>query len=333
MTTANHFAIVLSSFHLSSLSHLHPVFLSRMETTSPASTSPAVSSPADAVSPTTPSTTPNEPAKHLLLRRYTPADRVGALVLVGETTSERRSLANRYLFRHPMFLVSLVPLFAFVFKRFDLVQDLGTVVLLMMGFVMAVMSLFSRLTEELREKTNEVVKGKFLEEADYGFVALYGNKIIGVVTMKYVEIKDKEDIDPLTHASTNASSTATARPSITARAVPGSPSTAASKKSTAAAADKLGIVTSWAVVKRYRHVGLGADLLSYVLRAAAQDKCSSVLVQILSLEAAARSSLVEIGFDVLSVTKLAGALGKLGVALETYAIAPLEWAKKSNTKL
>ncbi|KAK9489310.1 hypothetical protein V1508DRAFT_428418 [Lipomyces doorenjongii] len=270
-----------------------------MSTTS----TPAASSP-----PPSPSPKSETPSKHLLIRRYVPTDHTSAVKLVAEGYAQRRSLANSRIFRHPYFYTVLLPLLAIVFAQYDIKENLGTVILLTSGIIMAVMSLVGRITDPLLDVARDITRGDFLENADYAFVAIYGEELIGVCSMQYVELADHSAKDPLNVANVVSPSTGKRKSKIASR----------NEKQHA-------ILSSWAVLRRYRNVGMGSDLLGYILQVASQDRADSLLVQCSSLESRARKTLKSRGFSIVSVTPLPGNLGRLGIKTETWSINPIEW--------
>ncbi|KAK9235826.1 hypothetical protein V1525DRAFT_408804 [Lipomyces kononenkoae] len=268
--------------------------------TSPVASSPRSLSPA-----------PEAQTKHLLIRRYVPTDHTSAVTLIADGHAQRRSLANMHIFQHPYFYTVMLPLVAVVFVQYDIKENLGTVILLTSGIIMALMSLVGRMTDPLLNVARDIAKGDFLENADYAFVAIYGEELIGVCSMQYIELADDSAKDPLNAANVVAP-------------------TAGKRKSRAASQGKKqhAMLSSWTVIRRYRNVGLGSDLLGYILQVAAQDKADSLLVQCSSLESRARKTLKAKGFSIVSKTPLPGNLGRLGIKTETWSINPTQWVSE-----
>ncbi|KAK9366331.1 hypothetical protein V1509DRAFT_630026 [Lipomyces kononenkoae] len=272
-------------------------------------TSPVTSSPPPSSSQ---SPAPETQPKHLLIRRYVPTDHTAAVTLIADGHAQRRSLANMYIFRHPYFYTVMLPLVAVVFVQYDIKENLGTVILLTSGIIMALMSLVGRMTDPLLNIARDIAKADFLENADYAFVAIYGEELIGVCSMQYIELADHNAKDPLNADNVIAS-------------------TAGKRKSTTASQEKKkhkAMLSSWTVIRRYRNVGMGSDLLGYILQVAAQDKAESLLVQCSSLESRARKTLQVKGFSTVSETPLPGNLGRLGIKTETWSINPTQWVKE-----
>ncbi|KAK9244643.1 hypothetical protein V1506DRAFT_540780 [Lipomyces tetrasporus] len=263
-----------------------------------------------ASSPPSPSPGSDTQSKHLLIRRYVPTDHTAAVKLVADGYAQRRSLANSRIFRHPYFYTVLLPLLAVVFAQYDVKESLGTVILLTSGIIMAVMSLVGRITDPLLDVARDITRGDFLENADYAFVAIYGEELIGVCSMQHVELADHSAKDPLNAANV----------------VP--PATGQRKSKSSSQKKQHAILSSWAVLRRYRNVGMGSDLLSYILQVAAQDGAESLLVQCCSLESRARKTLKGQGFSIVSETPLPGNLGRVGIKTETWSISPIEWASE-----
>ncbi|KAK9480234.1 hypothetical protein V1514DRAFT_325837 [Lipomyces japonicus] len=248
--------------------------------------------------------------KNLVLRRYVPVtDRDAALKLAVDGFSQRRNLANRHIIKHPYFWTALLPLVAFILYRYNPVEELGSAVLFLSGIVMAGLSLVGRMTEPLQQQARDVKKSAFLDKADYAFIAVYGDEVVGVISLQFVELSDLS----APYADSN---------------------TTGAKKSKKAPVKKThAIISSWSVTKRYRHVGLGNDLLSKTLEVAKHDKAESVLVQCSSLEVSAKKTLRKNGFENVAETKVPGHLGRVGVATETWSLYPRAWVKPESADL
>ncbi|KAK7206111.1 hypothetical protein BZA70DRAFT_275706 [Myxozyma melibiosi] len=267
------------------------------------------------------------PPKALEIRPLQPTDFGPTVDLVSEAYLHRRSLANIYIFRHPYFFASIIPLLAFIFGRYSIVTDLGNVMLLSIGLVMAVMSLFARITDPLKEMAKSIVKGDFLSLSDTALVANYGEQVIGVVSLKYVNLADYNSAVQDGGSGKILEGPAGVAPSAESDVSSKRSSTTTSKKSKKDKDARHAIITSWTVVRRYRHVGLGSDLIGQALEVAKKDGIESLLIQCLSLEKEAAKSLRRNGFELVSSAKLPGGLGRLGIRTDTYAIDVKGWAK------
>ncbi|KAK9381603.1 uncharacterized protein V2V93DRAFT_367378 [Kockiozyma suomiensis] len=266
------------------------------------------------------------PSKQLSIRSPANDEVNDTVALVSAAYLHRRGLANIYIFSHPYFFASLIPLFAFVFGRYSIIHDTGNVIMLTAGFAMAVMSLFARVTDPLQDMAKNIAKGEFLTLSDVSRVAVFGKEIVGVISLKYVNMTDYN----LAVESSGSGKILEGPAGL--KAEPDTESPSPSERSTRSSAKPKkefhhGIITSWTVVRRYRHVGLGSDLLAQVLQIAAQDKIESVLIQCLSLEKEAAKSLKANGFHLVSSTKLPGGLGRLRVSTDTYSIDVKEGVK------
>ncbi|KAK9471468.1 uncharacterized protein V1510DRAFT_420007 [Dipodascopsis tothii] len=253
--------------------------------------------------------------KPLLIRRYTPADRDQAVKLVVDNYSERRPLANMHVLKSAPFYAVLVPLVGTVLMQYSLRDDLGTVLLLVSGIVMAALSLVDRLGSALSTAARNTIKSAsdFLARAEYAFVAIYGDSIVGVTSMHVVELADAAAADPLAPENlTYAKSGARTRSRAAA-----SPKKGGRKHH--------GLISSWGVLKRYRGVGLGSDLMEKLLEVAAETGMTSVLIQTSSLERQTQRALQANSFEPVASFPLPGALGWLGVRMETWAVDPAAW--------
>ncbi|KAK9460937.1 uncharacterized protein V1516DRAFT_674531 [Lipomyces oligophaga] len=259
--------------------------------------------------------------KALSIREYNkPHDKPRAMELVGEAYAQRQSLANIYIFKHPYFIASLIPLAAFIFYRYDLLDDFGTIILLSAGLLMAMFSLFARITDSLKEITEGLMQDPFLDDADLAYVAVYGDKPIAVVSVKYIELNEYEAVLKTAQKQNSdilAGSTATL---TTSKLSASSQTPSRVTRSSAKHPSRQAIITSWTVLKRYRRVGLGSDLIAKVVEAVKKDSIKNILIQCLSLEVAAIETLKKSGFQLVSHAKLNGALGRLGVETMTFSL-------------
>ncbi|KAK9456765.1 hypothetical protein V1511DRAFT_486577 [Dipodascopsis uninucleata] len=246
--------------------------------------------------------------KEFLYRRYVPTDHKGAMKLIADGYAERRSTANKSIITRWQFYAFCTPLIGCVFFKYNHLQDLGTILLLVCGIFLAMMSLVGRITDPLRDQARDVFKSTdFLGAADYGFVAIYGSDVVGVCTLQFVEIQDPSSPDPLQSGN------------IIAKA-----------KLTKGKKRYHAIITSWNVLKKYRRVGLGSDLLTQALEVAKQDRALGVYVQCSSLEHAACSAFKSFGFKLIASIRLPGNLGRTGIATETWLLDPEKWSKEAK---
>lgn len=249
---------------------------------------------------------------------------IEAFKLVTDAQAQRKNLSNNVIFSNRTFISSTLLIAAFIIFKIrtrddGVTMDWGLLLLSLTGFFMAMFSLAGRYTEEIVNIAERMdIREIFSPDSEvFGFI--YNNVVVGVISVKRPH-NDEEGIKAI-KASEKALEIENKAKSPEDREFD-EKQQADKIKIFHDYSDGTALITGWSVLRRYRGIGLGHDLLDKAIDVATNQYHAKKLVAVCeSTEKPAIAVLKSRGFYLRKEALCRGYRGKW------FQIKEYTWAK------
>lgn len=248
------------------------------------------------------------------LRELPVQRQVEAFKLTTDAQAQRRNLSNNLIYRNSTFLGSFFLMASFIIYKLrqralqnDLTMEWGTLMLSISGLAMAMFSAVSKYTEEIINKAERMDIDEIFGADKDVFVMIYKTMVVAVLSVrrtpadeegklllkeeteaKELKLKEMDSFEREKHESIQSNKIKVLH------TVP----------------DNTALVAAWTVLRRYRGIGLGKDLLSKAEEIAKNKfKANKIVVVTESTEIPANSILQKKGYKKTQSAKCKGYRG------------------------
>lgn len=251
-----------------------------------------------------------------------------AFKLATDAQAQRRNLSNNVVYRSPLFLSTFVLLVSFVVYqlrlravRNGLVMEWGTLMLSVSGIAMALFSVVSRYTENIITKAEQMDYDEVFGPDVEVYAMTYKVAVVGVCAVRRPgsDRQGKALLDKFEKQKQQKR----AKMDEDEREEDDKFEAAKTKVLPKLNDNSAALVTAWSVIRRYRKVGLGTDLLGKVEEVAAKEfKAKKMVVFTETIEIPANAVLKKRGYKRVKSVKVQGMRGKW------FGIEEITWEKE-----
>lgn len=257
---------------------------------------------------------------------------IEAFRLLTDAQAQRRNLSNRVMYSSGTFFGVYILLASFIIYKIrqrsiqnDMIMEWGTLLLSLSGLAMALISLASRYTDDAIKKAEKMNIDEIFGADKDVLTFIYNEIVVGVVSVR----RTSGDRDGKQLLQKAAKKLAEKRSTMTQEELEKYEKIESAKVDVLPiVADDTALVAGWSVLKKYRGIGMGKDLLDKAEDIARTKFHAKKLVVITeSIEASANAVLAKKGYKKTKSTVVKGLRGSW------FKISEFVWTKNLTKKL